>query len=203
MRTGSTIRGSGGKVIQVSKISRHPNFDFAIFDYDIVILELTEDIEISETSQIIALADSEPAPGSNALASGWGRMAVSLILCFFTIKSITVCHFFQLDQEESEILQSVVLPIVDRVKCNRSYSIISQPIPVNDLKICAGGKDSGMCKGDSGGPLVIDGIDGKKVLVGATSFAEKHGCATYGYPGGFTNVANPEIRQFILEHAGV
>lgn len=81
IRTGSTIRNSGGKVIQVSKIARHPDFDIAPFDNDIVILELAEEIELSETSQIIALADVEPDEGTEALASGWGNINVSSYKC--------------------------------------------------------------------------------------------------------------------------
>lgn len=76
------------------------------------------------------------------------------------------------------------------------------PVPVNDLKICAGGEEKGGCKGDSGGPLFAQRTDGSKVLVGIVSWA-KEGCATVGYPGGYTNIAQPEIRQFILKNAGL
>ncbi|MFX8891364.1 hypothetical protein ABTN09_20385, partial [Acinetobacter baumannii] len=39
--------------------------------------ELQEDIKLSETSQIIGLADSDPSEGTEALIAGWGRLEVS------------------------------------------------------------------------------------------------------------------------------
>lgn len=66
--------------------------------------------------------------------------------------------------------------------------------------ICAGvtGKDS--CQGDSGGPVVAGSGDNRS-QVGIVSWGL--GCARRGYPGVYTNVANPDIRDFIRQIAGV
>lgn len=61
---------------------------------------------------------------------------------------------------------------------------------------CSGSLDHDSCSGDSGGPVVQDGQ-----LVGLVSWSV--GCARQGYPGVNTKIADPEIRKFIADIAGV
>lgn len=65
--------------------------------------------------------------------------------------------------------------------------------------ICAGYPDGGMdaCYGDSGGPLVDD----KRNLIGIVSWGSS--CALPGKPGVYTNLAAPEIRQFLKSHTNL
>ena len=58
--------------------------------------------------------------------------------------------------------------------------------------MCAYGANSAGCQGDSGGPLTEGS---PAVEVGMVDFGEK-GCPT-GRPAGFTNLAAPEVRDFI------
>jgi hypothetical protein len=64
----------------------------------------------------------------------------------------------------------------------------------SSLIICAdvGGGQS-PCHGDSGGPLTL--ADGAPVLVGIVSYGSTSGCGVG--PSGFTDVAAPEVRQFL------
>ncbi|XP_058016939.1 trypsin-3-like isoform X2 [Ahaetulla prasina] len=82
----------------------------------------------------------------------------------------------------SDTLRSVHLPLVSTCKCNSSASYAGY---ITKNMICAGfgrgGKDA--CQGDSGGPLVCDGR-----VFGIVSWG--HSCASPGYPGVYTAVAN-------------
>lgn len=78
MRAGTSKLENGGKVIKISKFTAHPNFDPMTFDYDVTVLDLAELIPISEKSQPIALAGSEPMPGTIVTTSGWGLLNVRL-----------------------------------------------------------------------------------------------------------------------------
>ncbi|XP_025019094.1 trypsin-3-like [Python bivittatus] len=82
----------------------------------------------------------------------------------------------------SDTLRSVYLPLVSTCKCNSSASYAGY---ITKNMICAGfgsgGKDA--CQGDSGGPLVCDGR-----VFGIVSWG--HSCASPGYPGVYTAVAN-------------
>jgi trypsin len=47
-------------------------------------------------------------------------------------------------------------------------------------------------QGDSGGPLVVNGTQ-----IGVVSWGA--GCARNGFPGVYTNLANPELRAWITK----
>lgn len=72
VRIESAILQTGGKVVNVSKITPHPNYNVENFDYDALVIELAEEIETSENAQIISLAREEPETGAELTVSGWG-----------------------------------------------------------------------------------------------------------------------------------
>lgn len=160
-----------GILVDIDKYLKHPDYDNQNFNNDIAVVILKDNITYSVNAQPIALPTAEVLPEVCALVSGFGTT------------SFGGGSPFQ--------LQSVNVPIVDRVKCRKSYS--AQNIQITNEMICAGypkgGKDS--CQGDSGGPLVAN-----EQLVGIVSFGI--GCAEPGYPGVYTNVF--KFLTFINQH---
>lgn len=127
IRVGSSFRQTEGKLISVSNIISHPQYNNKTFDYDYALIELSEEIEFSKTVQSIGLPDQdeEIETGSKCLVSGWGDTKILA--------------------ESREQLRAVVLPVVDRQKCQKQYESMNEITP---RMICAGfekgGKDS--CK---------------------------------------------------------
>jgi trypsin len=94
-------------------------------------------------------------------------------------------------------MREVSIPVVADSRARRAYA----SLPPRDkyfpsLMVAAGkgGKDT--CQGDSGGPLFDSG---SRTQVGITSAGV--GCGRARYPGQYTEVNNPEIKQFILAAA--
>lgn len=85
-------------------------------------------------------------------------------------------------------LREVNVPRWSWGDCKTAYSTLTA------RQTCAGahGKDS--CQGDSGGPLFAF-VAGHYEQIGITSYGR--GCALEGYPGVYTDVAHPEIRNWI------
>lgn len=71
-----------------------------------------------------------------------------------------------------------MVPVANQSYCNGRYRGGITP-----RMICAGLKEGGKdsCQGDSGGPMSFKDKEGKRVLVGVTSFGS--GCAEPTYPG--------------------
>ncbi|XP_058448678.1 transmembrane protease serine 9-like [Malaya genurostris] len=88
-------------------------------------------------------------------------------------------------------LLKVALPVVSRSDCNSIWTGM-----VSDDMICAGKWFINPCNGDSGGPAVQEGVQHGIVSWGS------YICAG-GMPSVYTNIANPSIRQFIMETAGI
>ncbi|KAF5286947.1 hypothetical protein FQR65_LT12406 [Abscondita terminalis] len=134
VRAGSNIVESGGVVVKVFAISQHPDYDYWTDDYDVSILHLSQEFPLGETIKAITIQDmnDEPADGSPAVVTGWGRLSEG-------------------GDSPNTKLQKVTVNRVNTFECNNVYESIT------DRMICyaAPGKDS--CQGDSGGPLVADG----------------------------------------------
>ncbi|GAB0091678.1 trypsin [Sergentomyia squamirostris] len=92
--------------------------------------------------------------------------------------------------DPADILQFVNIPILNRDQCNATYNGL-----VTDTMICAGEAGRDICVLDNGGPLT----DMRNHLVGIVSWGM--GCGVPIYPGVYTTIANPAIRDFILENA--
>lgn len=160
------------QVLSVVDFTIHPGYNNRLLINDIAVLELATPANLaSATIAPIRLIDplAEPvlaAPGSQAIAAGWGAT--------------------QSDRTQfAETLQQVTLPIVNAETCRAQTN--GQPVP----HLCAGGivgQDS--CVGDSGGPLfVVEPAQNDYVLVGITSYGTGAGCGTSEIPGVYTRVA--------------
>lgn len=167
-------------LVPVSRWHIHPDYDTAVgaqFDNDIALLELADpiDLETCDTRcEVVGVvtSDNESAvipDGADVLISGWGTTDP--------------------DDENStpDIMQSAWINAVD---CATAPVDTAGDITSN--MICAAAPDYSRdtCLGDSGGPLVAESNDGSgdMLLAGITSFG--YGCATTGYPGVYTRVAN-------------
>jgi len=82
VRSGSARASSGGQSHQVLHINVHLKYDDYYKDYDVAVLDVATPFRYDDTTQIVKLATVEPADGSTATVTGWGRTSVSLTLRF-------------------------------------------------------------------------------------------------------------------------
>ncbi|XP_060702193.1 transmembrane protease serine 9 isoform X1 [Hemiscyllium ocellatum] len=173
---GTIYRNGEGSTTVKKKLKRiiiHPLFDPSIFNYDVVLLELTTSISFSRLIQPACL----PSPvhnfhaGKNCTISGWGALNENNVSL-------------------PNILQKATVQIFNQSECVKLYSE-----PVTPQMICAGflNGQADSCQGDSGGPLVCEESPGKWFLAGIMSWGE--GCAQPNKPGGYTRVT--AIRDWI------
>jgi secreted trypsin-like serine protease len=94
-------------------------------------------------------------------------------------------------------MHEVSVPVVSDSRAKRAYqSKGSKYLP--SLNVAAGKKGKSPCFGDSGGPLFDSG---SRTQVGITSHGAVQKCGTARYPAVYTEVNNPNIRNFILAAA--
>ena len=147
--------------------------------WDVVLLELASPAPPPAQPIDVAGPGEEGvwAPGTTAIASGWGNLATAPPNDF-----------------PDQLYAVEIHNLADSV-CGAptSYGTDFQP----ETMLCAGeeagGKDT--CQGDSGGPLVSPVNAGGVRLVGDTSFGA--GCAQPGFPGVYGRVGANPIRDSI------
>ena len=93
----------------------------------------------------------------------------------------------------SDILMVALVPIMDRMECERILRMHRLSLPITLGQICAGGKDLvDTCRGDSGGPLGYrDFYNGNPRFIqfGIVSFGLQK-CGVVNVPGVYTNVSH-------------
>uniref|UniRef100_A0A182J896 trypsin n=1 Tax=Anopheles atroparvus TaxID=41427 RepID=A0A182J896_ANOAO len=175
VRYGSSEHASGGTVVPVARVVKHPRYSSATIDYDFSLLELEGEVSFGELVQPVALPEQDEAveDGTLTTVSGWGNT--------------------QSSSESNAFLRAANVPTVNQNECDTAYEDFGG---VTDRMLCAGYKQGGKdaCQGDSGGPLVADGK-----LVGVVSWG--YGCAKAGYPGVYSRVAS--VRDWVRENSGV
>nr|XP_002721889.1 serine protease 1 [Oryctolagus cuniculus] len=156
--------------ISSSKVIRHPSYNSATVDNDIMLIKLKSAASLNSKVAAVSLPSSCASAGTQCLVSGWGN----------TLSSGT---------NNPDLLQCLKAPILSDSTCRSSY-----PNQITSNMFCLGflegGKDS--CQGDSGGPVVCNGA-----LQGIVSWG--YGCAQKNKPGVYTKVCNyvSWIRQTI------
>ncbi|XP_034255279.1 trypsin-like [Thrips palmi] len=175
IRVGSTSQSSGGQEVGLAWAATHPQFNIRTYVYDVGLLKVDTPLVLNKVSarptRLVA-AGKSLTPGQLLTISGWGRLAIN-------------------NPDAPDHLLAVMLPNLPLEVCKGLYA--TRNLLVDDTMICAGfgGKDS--CKGDSGGPVVDD----QQVQVGIVSWGV--GCGDVGYPGLYSNLANPILRQWIVQ----
>lgn len=177
IRAGSSSKYSG-KEYQVKNYYIHENYNSTLVRNDIAVLELEEDINVSNGKAISLLSSDDvkagaTAPGVMSTVTGWGRVSVN-------------------PDSLTSTLQKVQLPLVDY---NTVYPVWGpQPMTILFAGYVNGSKDA--CNGDSGGPLIVD-VNGEKRVAGIVSWGAEE-CNTYG---GFTRVSS--FLEWIEDKTGV
>jgi trypsin len=172
------LRKKRGQEIGASRPFIHPRYNGS-GGYDAGVLKLRRQVKgIKPIKLTTAKQNNLETPGHILTAAGWGVM-----------------------KQRPDILpkrvHEVSVPVVSDSRAKRAYQ--SQgPKYLPSLNVAAGKKGKSPCFGDSGGPLFDSG---SRTQVGITSHGAGQKCGTARYPVVYTEVNNPNIRNFILSAA--
>lgn len=159
--------------MRIKRILKHPQFTYKKIEFDLAVLHLEGNVQLSGDTFPIALSERPPKVGTLLSISGWGTL--------------------QPDGQFPKTLQTATTMRVLPVEvCKRQWGHLFQ---ITDGLICAESPHQSACHWDSGGPVTQNGL-----LVGVISFGSKH-CLEHGKPNGYADVAHH--RKWILENMRV
>ncbi|XP_060113618.1 kallikrein-11-like [Heteronotia binoei] len=160
--TNMTITGFGEQQRRGTEFVVHPNYNPKDKDNDIMMIRLSQSVDINDSVQPLDVAYQCVAPGTQCLVTGWGTV---------TSPKVTI----------PETLQCAYLHIVPQGICESVY-----PDAITNNMLCAGEGDGSVdsCQGDSGAPLICD-----EKLQGIVSWGPEF-CGQPGKPGIYTKVCN-------------
>jgi len=169
-----------GQLRSVSRRFIHPRYNRN--GYDAAVLKLSRPVKgIKPIKLATAKHNNLEKPGHILTSAGWG--VVKQRPGPFDIRPFR--------------MHEVSVPVVSDSRAKRAYQ--SQGLKyLPSLHIAAGKKGNGACFGDSGGPLFDSG---SRTQVGITSHGAVQKCGTARYPAVYTEVNNPNIRNFIVSAA--
>jgi len=171
--TGVPAAPGGAQALGVSHIRTDPYYSaLPNIKDDVAILTLEGSLELSEENhaQAISLvpAGNTPAPGTTLSISGYGKQ-----------EGAESAH-------PDGSLYSTTLTAISSDACRDEVGVNSAVL------LCAVSAHSSTCQGDSGGPLTEGS---PAVQVGLVDFGAAE--CPVGSPDAFTNIAAPEVRDFI------
>ncbi|EDV93409.1 trypsin-4 [Drosophila grimshawi] len=171
LRLGSVRRSSGGSLMNVRTIYKHPTYDPKDMNFDVALLRTQIGaLTMDPNAAPISLPESgEPiVENLSAVVSGWGHMSST-------------------ESTLSSVLKYTTVLTVNQQKCHRNLMFHGG---VTDVMFCAAARNTDACQGDSGGPLVAQGK-----LIGIVSWGV--GCADPYYPGVYARMSHPSIRRWV------
>lgn len=162
---------------------KHPNFDASTFKNDLAILQLDQDVMLSDSVGYICVnPETNTLAGTDLFAVGWGFTEKNFFSGKFdslNLPCFISFHWILITWKASDTLNQVKIQIQTQATCGLTY------IPV--IQFCAGNpsltKDT--CNGDSGGPVMQLNEDKKWRLVGVVS----NGDAACTGRGIYTNIS--------------
>ena len=176
----TNLNSTEGQRVDVRAIYIHPDYDPDLVSPDVALLRLARPVTGIEPIQLAGSGDdSFETAGTLLTVIGWGNTSTTGQASF------------------PDALREVVVPVVDDATCDTAY----HGFVTVDTQLCAGEKGIDSCGGDSGGPLFATTSSGDYIQVGIVSYGI--GCAKQHFPGVYTEVNSPTVRDFIAEVAGV
>ncbi|XP_072305550.1 suppressor of tumorigenicity 14 protein homolog isoform X2 [Eucyclogobius newberryi] len=163
---------------RVKRILAHTEYDPFTFDNDVALMELDNDVVLSQYVWPICLPAKTHrfAPGTEAWITGWGATREG--------------------GSTSQTLQKALVRVVNSTVCKDLTDS-----SVTERMMCAGVLQGGIdaCQGDSGGPLSVQELSGKTFLAGVVSWGD--GCAQRNKPGVYARVT--KFRDWIRTNTGI
>ncbi|XP_063041489.1 trypsin-like [Engraulis encrasicolus] len=146
--------------IYSSKVIKHPNYNNANLDNDIMLIKLSQPARLNSYVQTVSLPSRCPVADEPCMVSGWGN-------------TVTGGGTVMPDR-----MQCLNQPMIDDRICKNAY-----PHLMTENMLCSGFMHGGAssCQGDSGGPLVCGGQ-----LQGVVSWGYE--CAMKGHPSVYARV---------------
>lgn len=168
----------------VSRVTVHPQFNAKTLRNDIALLQLAEEVPMSEAVQPACLPHESALLRAGADVDNKAAWIIGFGRTIYNGAS-------------SDILMQAELSIVPHDECKEAFA---QLVRISDESVCAAaagadsaGKDA--CQGDSGGPLLVRGprdsqdevgaIDERWFVYGVVSFGYR---CNAGFPGVYTRV---------------
>ena len=166
-----------GQEIGASRPFIHPRYKGN--GYDAGVLKLRRPVKgIKPIKLATANQNNLERPGRKLTVAGWGLLGFNGTL--------------------PNRLRQAQVPVVSDRRAESSYDALLEPSGyVPPIMIAAGNSKVNACVGDSGGPLFDSG---SRTQVGIVS-GGYYKCGTERYPGVYTEVNNPDVRNFILAAA--
>jgi secreted trypsin-like serine protease len=167
-----------GQEIGASRPFIHPRYLGS--GYDVGVLKLRRPVKgIKPIKLATAKQNNLETPGRKLTVAGWGLTGFN--------------------GTPPNRLRQARVPVVSDRRAESSYDAVIGPSGYEPPLMIAAGDSSkeNACVGDSGGPLFDSG---SRTQVGIVS-GGRYKCGTARYPGKYTEVNNPNIRNFILTAA--
>jgi secreted trypsin-like serine protease len=169
-----------GERVEVRAFYIHPDYDPNQLSPDVALIELAKPVRGIEPIQLAGAGDDDyEIAGTQLTVIGWGNTS-------------TTGHANWPDE-----LRELQVPVVSDADCDFAYS---GGVTV-ETQLCAGDKGVDSCQGDSGSPLFATTTSGDYVQVGVVSWGFK--CAKQHFPGVYSEVNSPTIREWIRSVSGV
>ncbi len=176
----TNLDSTEGVKVAVRDFYIHPDYDPNLLSPDVALIELARPVNI-EPIQLASIGDDSFEDAGDVLTViGWGN---------------TDMRPNQTNWPDE--LREVEVPVVSDADCDFAYS---GDVTV-ETQVCAGAKGIDSCQGDSGGPLFGTTASGEFVQVGIVSWG--FFCGKQHFPGVYTEVNSPTVRDWITEVSGV
>ena len=176
----TNLDSTEGSRVAVRDFYIHPDYDPSQLSPDVALIRLARPVNDVEPIQLADTADDVyETAGTLLTVIGWGNTSTTGHASF------------------PDALHELQVPVVSDADCDFAYG---GAVTV-ETQLCAGSRGVDSCQGDSGGPLFATTASGDWIQMGIVSWGFK--CAKQHFPGVYTEVNSPTVRDFIADVAGV